>query len=62
MPRTHLDPMGDNGSNAYPCVDISWVMADTSDVHLKLVSKPPPWSCPETGECFGVDPTEQWIA
>ena len=28
-----------------PCVDIRWVMADTSEVRLKLVSKPPPWSC-----------------
>ena len=62
MPPTYLDPMGDNGSDAYPCVDIRWVMADTSEVHLKLVSKPPPWSCSETRECFGVDPTEQWIA
>jgi hypothetical protein len=52
MPPTYLDPMDDNRSNAYPCVDIRWVMADTSEVHLKLVSKPPPV----------VDPTEQWIA
>ena len=62
MPLTYLDPTGDNGSDAYPCVDIRWVMADTSEVHLKLVSKPPPWSCSEPHECVGVDPTEQWIA
>jgi hypothetical protein len=62
MPPTYLDPMDDNRSSAYPCVDIRWVMADTSEVHLKLVSKPPPWSCSETRECVGVDPTEQWIA
>jgi hypothetical protein len=60
MLPTYLDPMDDNRSKAYPCVDIRWVMADTSEVHLKLVSKPPPWSCSD--ECFGVDPTEQWIA
>ena len=62
MPPTYRDPTGDNGSDAYPCVDIRWAMADTSEVHLKLVSKPPPWSCSETRECFGVDPTGQWIA
>ena len=62
MPRTYLDATGDNGSEAYPCVDIRWVMADTSEVRLKLVSKPPPWTCSEQGECFGVDPTEQRIA
>ena len=62
MPLTYLDRIDDNGSNAHPCVDIRWVKADTSEVHLKLVSKPPPWSCSETRECVGVDPTEQWIA
>jgi hypothetical protein len=62
MPLTYGDPTGDNGSDAYPCVDIRWVMADTSEVRLKLVSNPPPWSCPETSKCLGVDPTEQWIA
>jgi hypothetical protein len=62
MPLSYLDPTGDSGSSAYPCVDIRWVMADTSVVHLKLVSKPPPWSCSETRECFGVDPNVQWIA
>ena len=62
MPATYRDPTGDNGSDAFPCVDIRWVMADTSEVHLKLVSKPPPWSCSETRGCLGVDPTEQWIA
>ena len=35
-----------------PCVDIRGVMADTSDVHLKLVSNPP----------HDVDPAQQWIA
>jgi hypothetical protein len=62
MPSTYRDATSDNGSDAYQCVDIRWVMADTSEVHLKLVSKPPPWSCPEPQVCFGVDPTEQWIA
>jgi hypothetical protein len=62
MPPTYLDPVDDNRSTAYPCVDVRWVMADTSEVHLKLVSKPPPWSCPESRVCVGVDPTEQWIA
>ena len=51
---SHVDPTGDNGSDAYPCVDIRGVMADTSEVHLKLVSNPPPWSCDS--------PAEQWIA
>lgn len=62
MPLTYGDPTGDNGSNAYPCVDIRWAMADTSQVHIKLVSKPPPGSCAEPGVCFGVDPTEEWMA
>ena len=62
MPLTYLDRIDDNRSNAHPCVDIRWVKADTGEVHLKLVSKPPPWSCSETRECVGVDPTEQWIA
>jgi hypothetical protein len=62
MPLQYLDPVGDSGSTAYPCVDIQWVLADTTQVHLKLVSKPPPWSCPESRECVGVDPTKQWIA
>ena len=52
MPLTYLDPTGDNGSDAFPCVDIRGVMADTSEVHLKLVSNQPPV----------VDPAEQWIA
>ena len=38
MPRTYLDRRGDNGSTAHPCVDISWVMADTTGVQLMLVS------------------------
>jgi hypothetical protein len=62
MPPTYRDATSDNESDAYQCVDIRWVMADTSEVHLKLVSKPPPWSCSEPQVCFGVDPTEQWIA
>ena len=62
MPPTYLDPVGDNGSNAYPCVDIRWAMADTSEVHLKFVAKLPPWSCTQDHECSGVDPGEQWIA
>ena len=52
MPLTHLDPTGDTGSDVLPCVDIRGVMADTSDVHLKLVSNPP----------HDVDPAQQWIA
>jgi hypothetical protein len=52
MPLTHLDPTGDTGSDVLPCVDIRAVMADTSSVHLKLVSNQPPL----------VDPAEQWIA
>jgi hypothetical protein len=52
MPLQYLDRQGDNGSTAFPCVDISWVMADTSEVLLELVSKPP----------AAVDPSEQWIA
>jgi hypothetical protein len=62
IPLTYGDLMGDNGSTAFPCVDIRWVMADTSEVHLKLVSKPPPWSCSESRVCVWVDPAEQWIA
>jgi hypothetical protein len=62
MPLQYLDPVGDNGSGPFPCVDIQWVLADTSEVQLKLVSKPPPWSCPESRLCVGVDPAEQWIA
>jgi hypothetical protein len=62
MPLQYLDPVGDNGSGPFPCVDIQWVLADTSEVQLKLVSKPPPWSCPESRVCVGVDPTEQRIA
>jgi hypothetical protein len=62
MPLQYLDPVGDNESTTFPCVDIQWVLADTSEVQLKLVSKPPPWSCPESRECSGVDPAEQWIA
>ena len=52
MPLTHLDPTGDTGSDNFPCVDIRGVMADTSDVRLKLVSNQPPI----------VDPAELWIA
>ena len=51
MPLTYLDPMGDNGSDAFPCVDIRGVMADTSEVHLKLDSSQPV-----------VDPADAWIA
>jgi len=62
MPPTYVDRLNDNQSDAYPCIDIRWVKADTSEVHLKLGSKPPPWSCSEARECVWVDPTEQWIA
>ena len=51
MPLTYLDPTGDNGSTAFPCVDIAWVTADTSEVHLKL----------DSGLAV-VDPAEEWIA
>jgi len=62
MPATYLDRLNDNQSDAYPCVDIRWVKADTSEVDLKLGSKPPPWSCSDTSKCSWVEPTEQWIA
>jgi hypothetical protein len=52
MPLTHLDPSGDTGSDAFPCIDIDGVMADTEKVRLKLVSNQPP----------AVDPAEIWIA
>ena len=52
VPLTYGDLIGDTGSTAFPCADIRGVMADTSEVHLKLVSNMPPV----------VDPTEQWIA
>ena len=52
MPLTHFDPTGDTGSDVFPCVDIRAVIADTSDVKLKLVSNQPPV----------VDPAELWIA
>ena len=51
MPLTYLDPSGDTGSDAFPCVDIRWVMADTGVVHLKL----------DSGQTIA-DPAEQWIA
>ena len=51
MPLTYLDPTGDNGSNAYPCVDVRGVTADTSEVHLRL----------DSSQTL-VDPAEQWIA
>ena len=51
MPLTYRDPVGDSGSHAYPCVDIRWVMADTSAVHLKL----------DSAQAV-VDPAETWIA
>lgn len=52
IPLTHLDPSGDTGSDAFPCIDIHGVMADTEKVRLKLVSNQPP----------AVDPAEIWIA
>ena len=51
VPLTYGDPIGDNGSSAFPCVDIRGVMADTNEVHLKLDSSQPV-----------VDPAEQWVA
>ena len=51
IPLTYLDPMGDSGSDAYPCVDIRGVTADTSEVHLKLDSSQ-----------HVVDPADAWIA
>jgi hypothetical protein len=52
VPLTYLDPAGDAGSIAYPCIDIRGVMANTSEVHLKLVSNRLP----------DVDPADLWIA
>jgi hypothetical protein len=52
MPLTHLDPSGDTGSDAFPCIDIQGVMADTEQVRLKVVSNQPP----------AVGPAEIWIA
>jgi hypothetical protein len=51
MRLTYLDPMRDAGSDAYPCIDIRWVMANTSEVRLKLESSQPV-----------VDPADAWIA
>jgi hypothetical protein len=51
MPLKYLDPTGDNGSTAFPCADIRWVMADASELFLKLDSSQ-----------LIADPTEQWIA
>jgi hypothetical protein len=51
MPLTHLDPSGDTGSDAFPCIDIQGVMVDSGEVHLKLDSGQPV-----------ADPAEQWIA
>jgi hypothetical protein len=51
MPLTYLDPSGDAGSDAYPCVDLRGVMADTKELHLKLNSNQPV-----------VDPADHWIA
>ena len=51
MRLTYLDPMRDNGSEAYPCVDIRWVTANTSEVHVKVDSTQPV-----------VDPADAWIA
>jgi hypothetical protein len=51
IPLTHGDLIGDNGSTAFPCADIRGVMANTSEVHLKLDSSQPP-----------LDPDGHWIA
>jgi len=51
MPFTYLDPMGDTGSDAYPCVEILGMMADTSELHLKLDASQ-----------HVVDPADAWIA
>jgi len=51
MRLTYLDPKRDNGSEAYPCVDIRWVTANTSEVHVKVDSTQPV-----------VDPADAWIA
>ncbi len=53
MPLTYIDPSGDTGSDAYPCVDIREVKVRPSAVHHRH-SGPEPTA--------GVDPTEQWIA
>lgn len=54
MPFTYLDPVGDNGSSAYACVDIQGVSADTSEVHLKLESSPPAQGPAEIWIAYGV--------
>jgi hypothetical protein len=51
MPLTYLDSSGDTASDAFPCVDIRWVVADTSEVSLELDSGQPV-----------VDPADAWIA
>ena len=51
IPLTYGDLIGDNGSTAFPCADIRGVMADTGELHLKLVSSQPV-----------VAPADAWIA
>ncbi len=52
MPPTYIDPSGDTGSEALPCVDIRDLTVGTYDVSLELVSNRPP----------DVDPSKAWIA
>ena len=52
MPPTYIDPAGDTGSVALPCIDIRDLTVDTYDVDLGLVSNRPPY----------VDPSNAWIA
>jgi hypothetical protein len=51
MPLTYLDPSGDTGSDAFPCIDIHGVIVDGGEMHLKLDSGQPV-----------ADPAVQWIA
>lgn len=51
IPLTYGDLIGDNGSTGFHCADIRGVMADTRELHLKLVSSQ-----------HVVDPADAWIA
>ena len=52
MPPTYIDPTGDTGLDALPCIDIRDLTVDAYDVDLDLVSNRPP----------NTDPSKAWIA
>jgi hypothetical protein len=52
MPLTYVDPTGDTGSAALPCIDIRDVTVGTHEVFFNLASNQPP----------DVEPSEAWIA